>query len=215
MDKEQPSQSSSHWCSYCCAGFYVQPLISEPLIWDFSSKVSGAGGHIAIKPAFRAGSSDRVSRSKSDRLLNTQLSPGRSLSGPKQILPMCVNATLRRQNRLSLRPQNLEKRTHTKRYKVCIRFVYSKHRLQCRKRLTSEIEQQLFARNAGFCVKDLNRISNAAQRRVICCLSQRRVVVLGRIGGSEDLSCKHQTYLPFASCAQLGIRDASLVKNGR
>ena len=58
-----------------------------------------------------------------------------------------------------------------------------------------------------------NRTSEAVQKLVICWFGQRRVGVVGGRGGSEDQSCKHQTYLPFARFAPLGTRGASSVRS--
>ncbi len=51
--------------------------------------------------------------------------------------------------------------------------------------------------------------SEAAQHPVICCVRQRRVVVVGGRGGSEDRLWKHQTYLPCEHFALLGTYDVS------
>ena len=55
--------------------------------------------------------------------------------------------------------------------------------------------------------------SEAVQQFMVCHLGQRRVVVLGGRGGSEDLSWKHQTYLPFEHFALHGTKAASLDKS--
>ena len=57
--------------------------------------------------------------------------------------------------------------------------------------------------------------SDATQHLVIKCSRQRRLVVVGGIGGLADQSWKHQTYLPFAHFAQPGTRIVSLVRNDR
>ena len=51
--------------------------------------------------------------------------------------------------------------------------------------------------------------SDATQHPVIRWHRQRRVVVVGGHGGSEDQSWKHQTYRPFVRFARLGTRVAS------
>jgi hypothetical protein len=48
---------------------------------------------------------------------------------------------------------------------------------------------------------------------MICCLGQRSVVVVGWIGGSEDQSWKHQTYLPFVHFGLLGTKGASVLQS--
>ena len=44
---------------------------------------------------------------------------------------------------------------------------------------------------------------------------QRLVDAVGGYGGSEDLSCKHQIYRPFAHFDPHGTKDASSVKSSR
>jgi hypothetical protein len=55
--------------------------------------------------------------------------------------------------------------------------------------------------------------SDAARHQCDMMGGQRLVVDVGRIGGSEDPSCKHQTYQPFVHFAPLGIRGALLGKS--
>lgn len=58
-----------------------------------------------------------------------------------------------------------------------------------------------------------NRTSEAVQKLVICWFGQRRVVVVGGRGGSEDQSWKHQTCLLSAlfACVEQGLYRQSQV----
>src|SRR6056297_81641 len=83
----------------------------------------------------------------------------------------------------------------------------------CGRPSSAEKQRAILKQAAASCSESSLPTSNAAQhsRGTVSC--QRRVVVVGGCGGSEDQSWKHQTYLPFARFAPLGTRAGLSVRN--